>query len=109
MPQRVTRKFELTGWATVTLLTEQEMCDALRLDRKRLREAIKRGQLTYSAHPLATHNKEYEFSPESLEQNVRMWACLQAGGHHFEFEKYYDENLRKAKYKCTTCPAEKYD
>lgn len=109
MPQKVTQKYELTGWATVTIYTEREMADALGITTTKLRELLPQGKFTYSAHPLATHNKEYEFTQACYDENVQRWACLRSGGHHFVFDKYLDDTRRKAKYKCQTCPATKYD
>jgi len=109
MPHKSTVKFEFSGWKTVTLHTEQEMADALQLSCKDLRKAISIGQISYSAHPLATHNKEYEFSHGSYQENIQKWACLQAGGHHFVWDKFLDDTERKSKYKCSGCPATRYD
>ena len=34
MPELVTQRYELSGWSTVLLYSEQEMADALALTRK---------------------------------------------------------------------------
>lgn len=109
MPQLITQKYELTGWAQVFIYSEQEMADALHLNRNELRQAIRRGLLCYHAHPLSNAMREYQFMKNSFDENIAMWTCIQNGGHHFEFDHYYDEWLGKAMYRCRTCLAEKYD
>jgi len=109
MPQKITQNYELSGWRTVLIFSEQEMADVLRLSRAELRQAITAGHLCYHAHPSSNALREYQFTPDAYDRNVKMWSCIQRGGHHFEFHHYYDERLEKAVYRCRQCPAEKYD
>ena len=107
MPKQVLKFYELTGWVTVTIYTEQEMADTLGMERGQLREAIGRGELSYHLHPMAdTADEGYEFNQASYFNNIARQRCLQSGGHHFVFDHYYDSRLGKAVYKCLNCPAE---
>ncbi len=85
MPEIVTQHYALTGWAAVTLYSEQEMADALGLTRSELRAQIERGiGLAFHGNPRNTHNRQYTFLPDIYEQNIRVWECVQSGGHYYE-------------------------
>lgn len=108
MPIIIKQNYFFTGPIVVNIYTEQEMADALGVSRDDLRAAIGRGQLSYHAHPLATGG-EYQFLRQSYVDNQAKWKCLQDGGHHFEFDHYYDKKAGLVAWKCRDCPAEKYD
>lgn len=110
MPKQQTDYYLLSGWKTVEIFSESEMIQALGLDTpKKLHFLIEGGKLSYSAHPKATKTGEYEFSRLVYDLNIQFWECLQKGGHNFEFLKFYDLERGKKKYKCTNCPAERFD
>ena len=109
MRQIITQQYRLTGWSSVLIYSEQEMADALNLSCDELRQAIRKGLLGYHAHPLSNAMREYQFTKGAFDQNIAMWQCIKNGGHHFEFDHYYDERQGKAMYRCQNCPAEKWD
>lgn len=110
MPHKATQNYQLTGWASVTLYSEQEMADALKISREKLREAIQSGKygISYHGNPLNTFNREYTFLPSIYFDNIKRWECVQHGGHHLEFAGYLDDQTKKAKWKCR-CGYNKYD
>lgn len=109
MPHVITQFYRLTGYESVLIYSEQEMADALGVSRSHLRSAISKGYLLYHAHPNSNALKEYQFTAKTYEENQQRFACIQGGGHFFEFDHYYDELLKKACYRCRNCPAERYD
>lgn len=110
MPHKATQNYVMTGWSTVTLYSEQEMADALKITTAKLRRHITEGKIGLSFHgnPLNTFNKEYTFLKSIYNDNQKRWKCVQNGGHFLKFAGYLDQHSRKAKYKCR-CGYEKYD
>lgn len=108
MPEEVLLDYKLSGRQTVTVYSEAEMADALGLTCVQLRHELSSGNLVYHAHPSATDNREYEFSAESYNTNLVLWACLCGGGHYYEFDGYLDYTQSKTVYDCTNCGHRKY-
>ena len=113
MPEERTQYYQLTGWATITAYSEEEMAQALSMTIEELRKTLQgkhnQAGLSYHAHPNSNPERQYIFNERSYAENIAKWQCVQAGGHWFEFDHYYDERQRKACYKCTHCPATRYD
>ena len=109
MPNIISQFYKFTGWTNVEIYSQQEMADVLNLSLTELYHALEHGHLAYHAHPLSNNLNEYQFTPKIYQENQQRWACIQSGGHHFEFDHYYDNHLKKAVYKCQTCPADRYD
>ena len=101
MPQLVTQRYELSGWCTVLLYSEQAMAEALALTRPELRAAIARGDVCYHSHPSANVLREYQFSAECYADNLAMQTCRMAGGHEWLW-------VRAGRRVCARCPAERY-
>jgi hypothetical protein len=111
MPKLVTRKYYFVDKPQKVLVySQKEMADALGVTEAELVAALTKGiGLQYHAHPNSgTEDGGYEFIKECFDHNIQVWACVQNGGHHFVFDHYYDEDSRKANYKCTNCPAERF-
>lgn len=103
--------YQLCGWQRVTIVTEQEMAEMLGIERGELRSAIMAGYLAIHAGPQATDDETYWFRPATAQENVERWRCLSQNNfeHDWQFDGWYDRRQKKAKHKCSRCPATKYD
>ena len=109
MPELITQNYYFGGWTEVLVYSEQDMADALGITVKELLDALKNGKLSCHAFPQSNALRQYQFNQSSFDDNILCWNCLKNGGHHFEFDHWYDHRINKATYKCTDCPREKYD
>lgn len=106
----VTQRYALTGLTSVILIDEKSMADALGLSRPALRAAIEGGKygLAFHGNPLNTPEEEYTFLSSIFENNIKIWKCVQSGGHYLQFAGYYDDRLKKSKNVCQ-CGYTDYD
>lgn len=110
MPREEIRDYLFTGPSRVVLYSEQEMAGEMAMTVEELRTALGGSRNRFSFHFFDKEIGEYIFNQSSFEDNILKRSCIMDhGDHDFQFDHYYDKRLKKACYKCSRCPAEKWD